>query len=217
MPVDSAWEAYTKQKFAQGPATPASIQEYEYAKKQGFKGSLADWETKGLREQDPTFQRERDLRQDYNVDPDVKNYKVVRDNYERIREGAQNTTGAGDIAVVFGYMKMLDPTSVVRENEFATAANAGGIPPHIRNLYNRVKEGDILPPESRAEILQTAESIYQQTAGNLESANQRYGSIADRYGLDQSGIVQSPEQYEPLQVGGPPVVVRPGVSIRKVR
>lgn len=214
----SAMELYARQRFAEAPKNPASVQEFEYAKATGaFDGNFTDWQTKGIREQDPTFGRERDLRKDYDLDPNIKNYKIVRDNYERIREGAQIQTGAGDIAVIFGYMKMLDPTSVVRENEQATAANAGGIPAHIRNLYNRAMAGDLLPPESRAQIVQAADKIYQQASSNLEDTNTRYGEIAGRYELDPSGVVQAPEQYEPLQIGGPPSEVAPGVTIRKVR
>src|SRR5688500_14703289 len=113
-PPSLALELFAKNRFGgEKQNTPANIQAYNLAVEQGYKGTMYDWETKGTREQDPTFGRERDLRKDYDLDPNTKNYKMVRDNYERIRQGAQMGTGAGDIAVVFGYMKMLDPTSVV--------------------------------------------------------------------------------------------------------
>jgi len=37
-------------------------------------------------------------------------------------------------------MKILDPGSVVREGEFATAQNSAGIPERIRAKYNRNTE-----------------------------------------------------------------------------
>jgi hypothetical protein len=216
MPIGDAWKTYTEQKYAQTKA-PASVQEYEYAKNSGaFDGTFTDWQTKGIREQDPTFGREKELRGQYDMDPNVKNYKVVRDNYERIREGATAGTGAGDISVIFGYMKMLDPTSVVRENEQATAANAGGVPAHIRNLYNKTMNGDLLPPESRAQIVQQADAIYQQTAGNVQDTNERYSGVADRYQLDRSGIIQEPEVYKPLNLGEVKDLGN-GVTIRKTK
>ena len=52
-------------------------------------------------------------------------------------EGRRTGTGAGDAAIVFGYMKMLDPTSVVREGEQATTRNAVGVPEAIRGMYNQ--------------------------------------------------------------------------------
>jgi len=36
---------------------------------------------------------------------------------------------------------MLDPGSVVRESEFATAQNAAGVPDQVRNMYNKVLSG----------------------------------------------------------------------------
>lgn len=196
---------------------PNSVQEFEYAVKTGaFNGNYTDWQTKGIREQDPTFTRERELRGQYDDDENVKNYKIVRDNYERIREGASLSTGAGDIAVIFGYMKMLDPTSVVRENEQATAQNAGGVPAHIRNLYNKTLYGDLLPPESRAQIVQAADTIYSKASDNLSDTNTRYGGVADRYGLERSGITQEPEVYQPLNLGQVKDMGN-GVTIKRVK
>jgi hypothetical protein len=53
--------------------------------------------------------------------------------------------GPASISIVYKFMKSLDPTSVVREGEFATAANAGGIPENVLNVYNRLIEGERLP------------------------------------------------------------------------
>ena len=201
-----------------GKDGPSSIQEYEYAvQHDGYKGSFTDWQTKSIREQDPTFGREKDLRAEFESSPIVKNYQVVRDNYERIRQGASLTTGAGDIAVIFGYMKMLDPTSVVRENEQATAANAGGVPAQIRNLYNRVTTGEMLPPESKAEILQAADQVYSEQAKNLEDYAKRYSGIATQYQLDPSRVVQQPEKYAPLSLGvGQSKDAGGGVTIKRL-
>jgi len=53
--------------------------------------------------------------------------------------------GPASISIVYKFMKSLDPTSVVREGEFATAANAGGVPDNILNVYNKLVEGERLP------------------------------------------------------------------------
>ena len=41
-----------------------------------------------------------------------------------IQIASRDNSGQGDLSMIFAFMKMLDPTSVVREGEFATAANA---------------------------------------------------------------------------------------------
>lgn len=161
----------------------------------------------GAREQDPTFGREKDIRQEYENSPIVKNYQIVRDNYERIRQGAQLGTGSGDLAIVFGYMKMLDPTSVVREGEQASAMNAGGVPANVRNLYNRVINGDKLDGSVRDQFVTSASTIYGESAKNLGDLNQRYSDIATNWKLDPTRVIQPPEQYDPL---APPPVQQGG-------
>jgi hypothetical protein len=65
---------------------------------------------------------------DVRQDPDVKDFIQVRDGYERVQTGANLANGQGDLSLLFGYMKMLDPNSVVRETEFSNAESAMGYP-----------------------------------------------------------------------------------------
>ena len=58
-------------------------------------------------------------------------------------------------------MKALDPTSVVREGEFANAQNSAGVPDRIRNYYNQLQRATRLNPEQRAEFLGVAQGIYE--------------------------------------------------------
>src|SRR5690606_34926922 len=68
-------------------------------------------------------------------------YLDQRASWGRIRASAQNATAAGDLALIFNYMKLLDPTSVVREGEFATAQNSGSVPNRVIALYNNLLNG----------------------------------------------------------------------------
>lgn len=43
MPVNEAWKQYTEQRYAQ-QKNPAAVQEYEYAKQQGYGGSFMDFQ-----------------------------------------------------------------------------------------------------------------------------------------------------------------------------
>ena len=65
--------------------------------------------------------------------------------------------GFNDVAMIFAFMKSLDPDSVVRESEYATAANAGsGVPEKIWKAYNKALNGEILLPQLRREIIRAA-------------------------------------------------------------
>lgn len=156
-----------------------------------------------VRDQDAGFKNEMELRKEYDMLPEVKDYKVVRSNYERIRQGVQLGTGAGDAAIVFGYMKMLDPTSVVREGEQATTRNAAGVPEAVRGMYNQMIGGGQLSSEARQQILGAAEKVYGESSANIEDVNKRYGGYAGAWKLDPTRIVSPTEQYDPLaQPGG---------------
>ena len=69
------------------------------------------------------FEAEQKLRKEYA--DQTKPFVDVKESYRRVQSAADN--GPGDIALLVGYMKMLDPGSVVREGEFATAQNSGEI------------------------------------------------------------------------------------------
>lgn len=153
------------------------------------------------RDQDPRYKNEMELRKEYDMLPEVKDYKTVRSNYERIQKGVELGTGAGDAAIVFGYMKMLDPTSVVREGEQATTRNAAGVPEAIRGMYNQLIGGGQLSAEARAQILSAAESVYGESAANIEDLNKRYTGIAGAWGIDPTRIFTVPERYK-TNVGG---------------
>jgi hypothetical protein len=74
---------------------------------------------------------------------------------------ALQKTGGGpaSIAIVFKFMKALDPTSVVREGEFSTAENSAGTPEKIRNYYNKVISGERLGPEQISDFITTAQQL----------------------------------------------------------
>lgn len=56
---------------------------------------------------------------------ETKDDSAVAGSWRTLHSNAALGTPAGDIAVIYAYMKLQDPTSVVREGEFATAQNAG--------------------------------------------------------------------------------------------
>lgn len=178
------------------------IREYQYAKSQGFEGSFTDWQTKGVKDQDATFGREQGIRKEYTGTPEYKRFDDVRASYDRVRAAARRESGAGDLGLIFGFMKMLDPGSVVREGEFANAENTAGVPDRIRNLYNRVISGERLNDDQRKEFIATAGDLYNAESDRMKGLNERYSGIAGQYNLDPSRIIVQPPVYDPLNLGG---------------
>lgn len=122
------------------------------------------------------------LRTDYRLQPAVKNARTIQTAFERISNTQDNAVG--DLSLIFGYMKMLDPESVVRETEFANAQNAAGVPDQIRNLWNRVLNGERLNPNQRAQFRSQALQLAQGARRSLEVTNAEYRRLAEQFGID---------------------------------
>jgi hypothetical protein len=113
----------------------------------------------------------------------------IRPAYNRIQAAASNPSAAGDLALIFNYMKMLDPGSTVREGEFATAQNAAGIPDIIMNQYNRIVSGERLNPNQRTDFLSQAGKQYESAIIGYDEQRNRYRSLASGYGYNPGNVV----------------------------
>jgi len=77
-------------------------------------------------------------------------------------------SGPAAISMVYKFMKSLDPTSVVREGEFASAANAGGVPDRVWNYYNKLLKGEILPDSVIGEFVTTSKQLANTAVDSAE-------------------------------------------------
>jgi len=129
---------------------------------------------------------ERGLRTEYTKLAD--DFVKVRDAYRRVQASATNPTAAGDLALIFNYMKILDPGSTVRESEFATAQNAGGVDDRIRALWNRVRKGELLSQNMRNDFVERARQLYDAQATSYKKLTEEFSGIAGRLGVDPSNV-----------------------------
>jgi hypothetical protein len=136
------------------------------------------------------------LRDDY--EKQIKDYSLAREGYQKVVAAAKGNTAADSIAMIFGVMKTLDPTSTVREGEYATVQNSGTVDQTVANLYNRLLAGGApLTQKQRSQFSDMARrqfDVYQKTADQL---NERYGSLAKSYGYAPERIVRDFPVIEP--------------------
>jgi hypothetical protein len=128
-----------------------------------------------------------DLRKEFNNLPVVKKTQEVAEASAKIQ--STSPTGPGDISLLVAYMKMIDPGSTVRENEFATAENAGGVTSKVRNVYNKLLEGDKLPEEMRQQFRTEAQRILDAQLQNYEATATHYQRFAEMSGLAPEDVV----------------------------
>lgn len=183
-------KAYTAEKKAQAAAELAKQQrETDLAMKmmeiRATRGEALDKKT------EKATDREIDMARQFKVDS--KGFAGVKTNYRKLASAAttKNPTGATDIGLIFSYMKMLDPTSVVRGSEYEAAAGASPLIQMLGQYYNQARKGTKLPEATRAQFYQAATEYY---AGEVEGQQEREDAArqtAEKFGLDADKIVVS--------------------------
>jgi len=133
---------------------------------------------------------EGDLRKQFEARPEVKDWRAVSQSFRQIRSAAAAPSAQNDIAIIFSYMKMLDPGSVVREGEFATAQNAAGVPDRIRNMWNKAQEGERLNPEQRKGMVSSAAAVVNAMKPRYDAVANEYRSYASDYGANPDRVAR---------------------------
>jgi hypothetical protein len=144
------------------------------------------------------------LRGDFEGGQAFKTHAVTTDAYRKMENALATESAAGDVSGIYAFMKMIDPGAVVREQDFATASNAAGVPDQIRNLYNRIKSGERLAPEQRADFIRQGRELYAGTKKLFEKHKNNYKGIARRLYLDDANIVTDIEDEPAAAPAAPP-------------
>jgi len=141
-----------------------------------------------------TFEHSEKLRKEFlKVTGD---FAKQNDSYGRILASAKDPSAAGDLALIFNYMKVLDPGSVVRESEFATASNAAGVPERLRAQYNRILSGERLSHVQRADFVNRAQKLYEEAATGYDKRTNEYTRLAEQFEVDPKGVIMNRQLYE---------------------
>ena len=121
-----------------------------------------------------------------------KQYHLMGQALNKMLKSVQMDSAAGDLGLIFGLMKALDPTSVVRESEQASAENAAGVPERIRNLYNKLINGERLSPKQRMDFLRQAQGMFQALEEEQAVRDKYFTGYAQRHGMNVDDVVANP-------------------------
>jgi len=179
------------------------------AAKSGAEASRATAEarqiTAGVIPADKRPEAEGKFRKEYS--DQTKGYQEVKSAYGRVLAASNPKTdeekAIADVATIFGYMKMLDPGSVVREGEYATAANTAAVPDQIKNLYNRVIDKQRLTDSQRKTFKKQAEKLYNSASTQEKTVRDGLGRIAKGYGLSPENIFYESTETAPTAPAEP--------------
>ena len=163
---------------------------------------------------EPAFDAEavQSARKEFTALPQVKSFADQTAAYGRIISSVADPSPAGDLSLIFNYMKVLDPGSVVREGEFATAQNAGSIDDRTRGLYNRIVSGERLSEAQRADFADRATRLYSGAEQQYRDIADQYGGFAQAAGLPVEQVIPDYKFAGELYQGPPLAPERPSVQ-----
>ena len=125
-------------------------------------------------------------------DAATKTFRIVTDGQQRIEAlAAKDTTqftATDDMAMIFGFMKIMDPTSVVREGEYATAQNAAGISDKVRRLYRGAIDGEKLSNRQRRNFINTSRKVFKGQELQMKGTVRGFNNLALKNDLDPTKI-----------------------------
>jgi hypothetical protein len=144
-----------------------------------------------------TFEKEYKITNQFNALS--KDYRTTRDAMQKIEDASKLNNATGDMALIYGFMRMQDPTSTVREGEYATAEQARGIPQSIVAMYNKAIDGRRLSEDQRKQFASTARTQFSMMEKNQKTLEEQYTKIAEDYGLNPERILGRAVRTEPTK------------------
>ena len=149
------------------------------------------------------FDQEEKLRKEFQLRSKV--YGELGTTFSNIQSSANAKTGPGDIALITGFMKMLDPGSVVRETEFATARDTAGLYTRLENSLKKAESGQFLQPNQREEFVNLARQYLNSAQKKAGDDKKALGVVVKNYKLNPENV------FGPEITGGGSGAVNPPV------
>ena len=194
--IGAGMGAYMKGRMAQEDRLSAKSQnslknQLEMAKYMNdLQKMKLDLQKTGKEDAKTAFTQEKNLRDSFIKESKTNVLSLEGFNKVAIASNA-TPSGANDLALVFAYMKTIDPNSAVKEGEYTNAQESQGVSQQIINIYNRVIDGQRLSAEARKMFLDSAKQQVLTSVRKQEILEKNYLGLAKDYGLDGSKVVQS--------------------------
>lgn len=162
----------------------APYQQYEIGKARAGATNV----TVDARERARTFEWENKIRDDFKGDPRVKAADEMNAAFRLIETANARPSPANDLAMATKYMKILDPTSVVRESELGMALAATGLMDKVQSYVDNILSGRKLNPAQRADFYESAKKINEAFQSEVNKVAQEYQGIARQYQLNPGNV-----------------------------
>ena len=150
----------------------------------------------GTREsQEPTRQQLREeagkLRNEFGQQKPVQEFLSMGPQILAIRDGVarERPSRLNDISLTFAFAKMLDPTSVVRENEAGQIVASASVADRLSGYIARLNGSAVFSPELRAQLLREAEGRYSSARSAYDVEADAFTELARRKGVNPEFVI----------------------------
>jgi hypothetical protein len=154
------------------------------------------------------IQQSNKFREEY--DNLTKDYRKSRDAYNTIQSLSKDASGANDYALIYAFNHLIEPSSVVRETEFANTQNIAGLERKLQVWTQRLQTGEQLTSEMRQEIVNTSHKLLGGVEPYMKQQKKKFADLATAYQIplnlvglqDYDPSTQNTDSQAPPQ-GGP--------------
>jgi hypothetical protein len=143
-----------------------------------------------------TPKMEMDMRKEFTSLPEVKSHVEISSQIQRLEKAmAENARGGSKVAVDQALItilnKMLDPSSVVRESEYARTPGDLAFLNRMRGKLEKLKTGGAgLTDEDRTAIANMARNFSDVSQAMYGEQEAYYTDLASRYGYNPENVVR---------------------------
>jgi hypothetical protein len=138
------------------------------------------------------FARSTTLRKEFNSRPEVRDWVAVSTNIDAMESSLQNVLSGNvknlsalDQGLITMYNKLTDPTSVVRESEFARTPENVPIVNRVMGAIHKIKSGGAgMENADREALVIGAKIIANERGKTFQDTKEQYSVIAGHYGID---------------------------------
>lgn len=190
-------------------AQPATAQEYEYAKLNGYKGSFTDYQNEDANRKKlatgtggftpyQTFTATQSIAKDNqnrtaNLREMLRQSKLIESSYNNIINGGDRSLNTQ--AIITSFNKILDPTSVVRESEYDRTAQGQSLIDQLRGKVDNIASGGAgVTEQTLKEAADIAKLYLANSQKSIDAENQRARQMAQQFGLNED-FVTSVQTY----------------------
>ena len=141
----------------------------------------------------PKSSQERYYKLQGDFDTATKNYRGAIDSAGSITALSKDATPQQQTAIIFQYMKTLDPSSTVREGEFALVGNTAGLGDRAVNALRKLDKGSRLNENQINDIVGATKVLAENAKKNLELTSNEYDRRAVKFGLPKGLFYEEQE------------------------